>query len=839
MADFLLHDRVRELWMQIDQLHLSYLQTDESLYKLEQREKLEGYIREYLCLVPHDQKFCFRETADVLHRSAITKEDFSGYRAASAWNAIGLYAANLLSQPWRKEYREMKMYCGFYKHEVEANLIGAELMLEAMGYKHTGSSIMVLDGPIDPDRVSNVSRDSLVAFVECQLLKHIWEEVSSRFHCTWLDVLEYRENHAGSPENATRGLIYRLHQRHYQEQQQVQQQQQQQKQQLISAPYHHPPPAFDTYGTSPHYHSPAAGCVYGQIQHHVPHLGYNYYSPTYALGNTHAAYTLPSQSRYAGVTSVPQSVPYQVAVPAPVHTAYQVPPAPHPVLKSQDLYPNSSHIHQFPGPLAVNHIPPQAVQNGYPPSGQLLENPTVMQNYGYTVPTGQLIELENTNPAQSTSVNHQQSFPGPDSSILIPRVVKQHSSQAQLKKNCERQVDSSGRFVAPVNSQDHLSYLDDIDSIEDHPSLSKAKEDGKGTFDAWNYVFKSLESQGYSKDLADRPNVLSPEKHSKSNHKEPKPSKQQAIEMSSLENTLMELRLEEYHKKISSPPERRPMKINEALHRMKLECDGEGSRNSKKTAVNENLDGRGSVYDNMSSPPKEVMYSEVSRLNVGGSSDVAKMSKTFPKESKKNVSKKGMKEDNDIYVKPHTSKTSLGADAIESPNDYYSAASVPSRERPVSVVTETSKSNVQVNKSSTKTLPREPKKHSKKNVQSSVQYSSATLDLRRISDHTNRVNPSGDVPRSNEKELKQKDCTEVSNFSEHESDKWECSTCTFLNNPTREVCEMCGKSKVRGSEIKPLASGGRECPQCTLVNEKGVDTCIACDCSLKDSPTYI
>lgn len=70
---------------------------------------LSGYIKEYLCLVPHDNKFSFRETADVLRRSATQKEDFSGYRAASAWNAIGMYAANLLAQPWRKEYREMKV----------------------------------------------------------------------------------------------------------------------------------------------------------------------------------------------------------------------------------------------------------------------------------------------------------------------------------------------------------------------------------------------------------------------------------------------------------------------------------------------------------------------------------------------------------------------------------------------------------------------------------------------------------------------------------------------------------------------------------------------------------
>jgi spermatogenesis-associated protein 2 len=61
------------------------------------------------------------------------------------------------------------LFCGFYKHEIEGNLAGAELMLQAMGYKHAGKTLMVLDGPIDPDRVSSVSRDSLMAFVECQV----------------------------------------------------------------------------------------------------------------------------------------------------------------------------------------------------------------------------------------------------------------------------------------------------------------------------------------------------------------------------------------------------------------------------------------------------------------------------------------------------------------------------------------------------------------------------------------------------------------------------------------------------------------------------------------------
>lgn len=43
-------------------------------------------------------------------------------------------------------------------------------MFEQMGYKHTGLGILILEGPIDPDKVSSVSRDAIVAFVECQVI---------------------------------------------------------------------------------------------------------------------------------------------------------------------------------------------------------------------------------------------------------------------------------------------------------------------------------------------------------------------------------------------------------------------------------------------------------------------------------------------------------------------------------------------------------------------------------------------------------------------------------------------------------------------------------------------
>lgn len=178
-----------------------------------------GFIKEYLCLVPNESKYVFQETAHILHRSASTLNDFSGYRACEAWSAISMYASNLLAQPWRKEYRTLRTYSGYYKHEIEANLIGAELMFELMGYKHAGLGTLTLEGPIDPDRVSSVSRDAIVAFVECQILKQIWEAISKNFKISWLEVLEFRENHVGTPETAIRALTHRFYERLHQNRQ--------------------------------------------------------------------------------------------------------------------------------------------------------------------------------------------------------------------------------------------------------------------------------------------------------------------------------------------------------------------------------------------------------------------------------------------------------------------------------------------------------------------------------------------------------------------------------------------------------------------------------------------
>lgn len=61
------------------------------------------------------------------------------------------------------------MYSGYYQYEVSANLVGAEKLFEAMGYTLLADQTLVLDGPICPDQVTNVSRDAMAAYVECQV----------------------------------------------------------------------------------------------------------------------------------------------------------------------------------------------------------------------------------------------------------------------------------------------------------------------------------------------------------------------------------------------------------------------------------------------------------------------------------------------------------------------------------------------------------------------------------------------------------------------------------------------------------------------------------------------
>lgn len=539
------------------------------------------------------------------------------------------------------------MYCGFYKHEIEESLVGAELMFEAMGYRHLGHSTMGLPDILDPDRITSVSKDAIMAFVECQIMKQIWEAVSSHYNFTWLDILEFRENHTGTPDQAIRALTYKFRQRQYQEQ-----------------AYHRPQ---QLRASDVHYPS-RSDCMYGPNV-----MGYYSHMP-YSSHPTHP-YTLPIQNRYAPVISPQQVIAPPVLYQQPIHPPY----APqHHIIKPHDLYPsNGYHMHsQYPSP--VN--PPHMVHNGYPA-------PPMNYSIPSGVPTGQLIELDST-PSHDSDVHAQRS-------PILSKYASQEETHARWHPVPEPIKDDG-----PIPS-------------------GKAKDDGAGSWENWDYVYRNLESHGYKKDVGSRGDLLSP----KANY--PSSSQNNSTDLDSISDKLKKLN-------VDSPN----VNKNESnTNKARIEVGGETRCKNVRNISESKVDG----------------IKELSKFVLPD-------------------------------IKPH--RTS------------------PEKARRESSSTRGSEIGSEINKIIEDKFENENEQLSK------------ALKFR---------------DRSKTPELR----------PEHVDEKWECITCTYLNSSRVDICEMCYKSKERGSELKPQPSGGQECPKCTLVNEPGLSTCAVCATSLKDSPTYI
>ncbi|XP_055302743.1 protein tamozhennic isoform X1 [Sitodiplosis mosellana] len=217
MADYIISNEFKtmeEIWDDLLRLHWDYLDTEENMEKLKMRRKLEDELKDFLSIVQHDRKFFLTETAHVFKQSVLRLDQFSAYKALMGFEAISQYANNLFRKPWRKEYRCIKLYSGYYQHEVKANLIDAEKMFEAMGYTLLPNHTLILEGPICPDQVTNVSRDAVIAYCECQIMKQIFQGlIAMQLQTTWQEIFEFRETHIGSASQAIKSMAYAIEKR--------------------------------------------------------------------------------------------------------------------------------------------------------------------------------------------------------------------------------------------------------------------------------------------------------------------------------------------------------------------------------------------------------------------------------------------------------------------------------------------------------------------------------------------------------------------------------------------------------------------------------------------------
>ena len=98
-------------------------------------------------------------------------------------------------------------------------LNGADRLFHEMGYSSTPAESLVLDAAqtVDQDRATIVARDCILACVECQILVAAMQalQTTSAVSATWEELIAFRRDHVGTPEQAARSLAYEKSQRQY------------------------------------------------------------------------------------------------------------------------------------------------------------------------------------------------------------------------------------------------------------------------------------------------------------------------------------------------------------------------------------------------------------------------------------------------------------------------------------------------------------------------------------------------------------------------------------------------------------------------------------------------
>lgn len=136
-------------------------------------------------------------------------------------------------------------------------------------------------------------------------------------------------------------------------------------------------------------------------------------------------------------------------------------------------------------------------------------------------------------------------------------------------------------------------------------------------------------------------------------------------------------------------------------------------------------------------------------------------------------------------------------------------------------------------------LVRKPK--SKSNItavkceesESQMQQFSKTLDFRKSKALISKNKPPEKIAKYAESPAEK----DKEHARQKDSDNWQCATCTYLNDSSKKICDICSKSRIVVNQEMEI--GGSECSKCTLVNPKTNKICEACSATLQDSPTYI
>lgn len=249
----------------------------------------------------------------------------------------------------------------------------------------------------------------------------------------------------------------------------------------------------------------------------------------------HPQYMVPNMLPPHMMYPVPQHIP-EMAIPNPVPmmTPYGVPyyyPVQAPYMIPTPVYAPIKHANTVP-------------VNGYPP----------MPQYRYpTVPTAQLIELDSPSVYENGKYGHRE------------------EERHRKKGESSRRNSTSKSGFSDVS-------LPSLPRSDTQPALSKAKEDGMGTYESWDYVFRNLSSKHEESDRSRFSPSLDRDSRTLDRlDREERRTKYQPTTLD-LEDGLQALNLDRSY----DDEMYRTAKVNENLMRLKAEQESKKTKQSKK-----------------------------------------------------------------------------------------------------------------------------------------------------------------------------------------------------------------------------------------------------------------
>ncbi|XP_059177714.1 uncharacterized protein LOC131957032 [Physella acuta] len=170
---------------QARKLYIKKYQHCQASFSEEDKELLDVNIQRFIYVsvkevFPPSRLFSSPRILEIL-KNALRQHSIPNNEAdsvAKAFESLEKYFLLLVLQPWKPEFKKIKMYGGFYRSRIKSVLPDCEFMFESAGYTiSTDTCIMIHDGKVEKDALLLLAFDCKICFVLCRTIADHYSKI--------------------------------------------------------------------------------------------------------------------------------------------------------------------------------------------------------------------------------------------------------------------------------------------------------------------------------------------------------------------------------------------------------------------------------------------------------------------------------------------------------------------------------------------------------------------------------------------------------------------------------------------------------------------------------------